>query len=302
VAGRSIAKLNAARRVVAAARRDLAAAKSVQKVTEIRNKAEGIRAYARAAKDRTLEIDAAEIHFRTTRRLGQMIAGQQATVGLAKGTAGMGRPKKGGSRKDPPKDVPTLADVGIDKHLAHGARMLAAPSEELFEKLIAEWRKQTETGNEPVTVNLLRAVRKAAKGDQLPLLDLSQFYLSGSGRKLERVRSENTLAPDWLKLGETSDKIIEIIADSIRKLKKLAARIARPDGAKKFQEEFGRMEARVTDQVAQYRLIRKLIAEMESAGIPVQPEPEPEYDTELERRGLWPPDGKKGDPDDGVPF
>jgi hypothetical protein len=58
----------------------------------------------------------------------EMIAEQKATVGLAKGVAG--RSKKGqtrGSAGVPRIDEPpTLAEAGIDKHLADRARKLSA--------------------------------------------------------------------------------------------------------------------------------------------------------------------------------
>jgi hypothetical protein len=50
-----------------------------------------------AKKNRDMEADAAEIRMRATRRLDQMRQAQKETVGLNKGTAGKGRPKKGGS-------------------------------------------------------------------------------------------------------------------------------------------------------------------------------------------------------------
>ena len=62
MSGTSLTKYETARRAVAAARHDLARAASVQEVTDIRSKAGGIRAYAKAAKDRNkrrlnLELD-----------------------------------------------------------------------------------------------------------------------------------------------------------------------------------------------------------------------------------------------------
>jgi hypothetical protein len=58
-----------------------------------------------------------------------MMAAQRATVGLAKGSQGTlaGRTSSGGAKFVPPeKPLPTLADAGIDKHLATTARKLAA--------------------------------------------------------------------------------------------------------------------------------------------------------------------------------
>jgi len=64
---------------------------------------------------------------RAERRIGELIQAQRETVGLSRGRAGKGRPKKGGSDSDPPKDDrPTLAEAGIDKRLADRARKYAA--------------------------------------------------------------------------------------------------------------------------------------------------------------------------------
>jgi hypothetical protein len=93
-----------------AACRALTAAKHVDEVKDIRDKAEAIRAYARMAKNRELEIDAAEIRGRAERRLGEVMADQPKSVG--------GRPSETGSICDP---VLSLAKVGIDKHLARSS-------------------------------------------------------------------------------------------------------------------------------------------------------------------------------------
>jgi hypothetical protein len=90
----------------------IAAAKSIDEVKGIRNKAEAIRAYARQAKNKSLEVDAAEIRVRAERRLGQMIRAQKTTAGLAP----PGPKPKIGSKKNPNTTL-TLAQIGVDKSL-----------------------------------------------------------------------------------------------------------------------------------------------------------------------------------------
>jgi hypothetical protein len=98
-----------------AACRALTAAKSVDEVKEIHDKAEALRAYARQAKNKTLEIDAAEIRIRAERKLGEI----EASAEKASGTRRLGRPRLGGSHGTPPKaETPTLAELGISKRLS----------------------------------------------------------------------------------------------------------------------------------------------------------------------------------------
>jgi hypothetical protein len=106
-------------------------AKSTDEVKEIRDKAEAMRGYARQAKNKNLEVDAAEIRMRAERRLGELITVQKETVGLNQG----GRPTKTGSNEEP-VSVPTLADAGIDKKLSSTAQKLAAVPEAQFEEKI----------------------------------------------------------------------------------------------------------------------------------------------------------------------
>jgi N6-adenosine-specific RNA methylase IME4 len=147
-----------------AACRAIAKAKSVDEVTGIRNKAEAMRAYARQAKNRELEVDAAEIRVRAERRLGELIGAQKRTIGLANGgDAQRTRFHKGTESR------PTLAQAGIDKKLSSRAQRLAAVPESRFEGLLAEWRQRVQRENERVTANLLREgeiaqARKAYEG------------------------------------------------------------------------------------------------------------------------------------------
>lgn len=152
-----------------AACRALADAKSVDDVKDIRDRSEAMRAYARQAKNKQLEVDAAEIRIRAERRLGEMIAGQKATVGLATGTRGQlsGKDTSGSSVVAPPERTrATLADAGIDKKLSARAQKMAAVPEAEFESMVGEWRDRVEAENERVTTNLLKAGEKKLARDE----------------------------------------------------------------------------------------------------------------------------------------
>ena len=100
---------------------------TVDEVDGIIARAEAVRAYAKQARNRQLELDAAEIRIRVERRVGELMQGAGRTIGKAKA----GRPSK--NRVETKPDLPpTLAEAGIDKNRAHRARTLAAvPAERL---------------------------------------------------------------------------------------------------------------------------------------------------------------------------
>lgn len=134
-----------------AACRAVAEAKSIDEVKDFRDKAEAMRAYAKQAKNKQLEIDASEIRFRAERRIGELMTAQRETVGLNSGAL------LRGSEVDPRASLPTLNEAGIDKHLADRARKYAAVPEQEFESILADRRERIETENKRVTVNLIEA-------------------------------------------------------------------------------------------------------------------------------------------------
>ncbi len=91
-----------------------------------------MRAYAHQSKNRQLEIDAAEIRIRAERRLGQLIAEQKETVGLATG----GRPMKETPAATEGVLSPTLADIGVDYKLSAHSQKVAAILEAEFEGIV----------------------------------------------------------------------------------------------------------------------------------------------------------------------
>jgi len=121
-----------------AAKVALAEAKSTDEVKKIHNIASAMKAYARQANDKQMEIDASDIRIRAERRLGEMIRAQKENEGLNEG----GRPTKTPTKKEGVS--PTLAEVGIDYKLSSRAQAMAAIPEDDFEATLAKHREEQE--------------------------------------------------------------------------------------------------------------------------------------------------------------
>jgi len=152
----------------------LADAKAVDEVRQILHVADALRAYARQAKNKALEVDAAEIRIRAERRVGELMQAQRETVGLAQG----GQPYQAtGSNLDPVNTPPTLADAGIDKHLADRARKLAAVPSAEFQAELQQWRERAQVESARVTANLIRAgEREQIRADRAAVAHLAGAY------------------------------------------------------------------------------------------------------------------------------
>ena len=148
-----------------AACRAIAECKSVDEVKSWADKAAAMQAYGRMAKDRTLEVDAAEIRIRAERRLGEMLAGEKAEGGL----------RPAATLKQGPVVVtndhgkkPTLADAGISKDLSSRAQKLAAVPEAEFEAELAAKRERDRKDGARVSAKLEQAGARALKAKQTP--------------------------------------------------------------------------------------------------------------------------------------
>jgi hypothetical protein len=112
-----------------------------------------------------------------------------AATDRAKGTAGLGRPTKGGNRALPPKNdpEPTLADLGITKRESAEAKMLSELDAlgldlEAIERPKAKERQRIRKGKQP-----------GAKSGKLPELsgdtrDAVGAAVGLSGKSYERGR------------------------------------------------------------------------------------------------------------------
>lgn len=121
-----------------AACRAISAARNVDEVKKIRDVSIAMKAYARQAKNHTMEEDAIEIRMRATRRMDQMRQDQKSTIGLNRGIRRVGTQPARDNR-------PTLAQSGIDKHLAHEGRKLGALTDREFEKAVKNARSAVGT-------------------------------------------------------------------------------------------------------------------------------------------------------------
>jgi predicted RNase H-like nuclease (RuvC/YqgF family) len=118
-----------------------------------------MQAYGRMAKDKTLEIDAAEIRIRAERRLGELLSLQKNADGFNKG----GRPAEITGTLPGPVISPTLAEAGISKNLSSRAQKLAAVPNDEFESEVSDWRERVGKENARVSARLEQKGEEAIK-------------------------------------------------------------------------------------------------------------------------------------------
>lgn len=110
-----------------AACRAIAMATTVDEVKEISNRAEALRAYARQAKNRSLELDAMQIRVRAERRLGEMLLDLRKEK-----TFKEGRPR-------------IIEDLQLNGNFAAGVQRLALVPPKEFDAGLTDWRTKAET-------------------------------------------------------------------------------------------------------------------------------------------------------------
>lgn len=181
-----------------AACRAVAEAVTIDEVKEITNRAEAARAYARQAKNRSMEIDAIEIRTRAERRLGEILLLLRKS-----GTIGQGR---GGH------DI-HLVDLGVDQNISGAAQRLAKLSSLKFDEEIANWRQTAETSRNlqiplqiyrfpTITADRQRAAARRGSKEINPR-DPFDKYRSPDGRRMV----------DW-RIGEL-DRVIDIFSRTV---------------------------------------------------------------------------------------
>ena len=176
--------------------RIIAGCANVDQVKDILDESVAMKVYARQAKNLTLEADCVAIRMRATRRLGELMQAQKATVGLAKG--GQPYQKKATGGKIPP--VATLAEAGIGKDLVKEARKLGTLAKDDFETKVEERRAQVPRGPEswaaqptkrrkmppPSLQTTWLCATQEARADFVNYIGLEDFWIAAS----EKTRRE----------------------------------------------------------------------------------------------------------------
>lgn len=198
----------------------LAEARAVDEVKDWHDKAAAMQAYGRMAKDKSLEVDAAEIRLRAERRLGELITAQKESDGLNQGAQVAGN--KPGAGQGSPAVVsddrrPTLASQGISKDLSSRAQKLAAVPAEEFEQEVGEWRERVSAENARVTTRLTKAGERAIAGkpDRTAELEAEIVTLREQVSELSAQAAE-TLADNesMAKVFEADDKVAAALAEA----------------------------------------------------------------------------------------
>lgn len=230
-----------------AACRALAQAKAVDEVKDVRDKADAMRIYAMQAKNKTLEIDAAEIRIRAERRLGEMIAQQKETVGLNRG----GNPNLT-SRDQREVGSPTLKEAGISHDLSSRAQKLAAVPEEEFEAEVGQWRDRVQVEGVRVTTRLEKAgereINKTNRSEPKP------EYVGADEDEISNLMQEMQEELETLRKIVESDDHLKAALEEIKRLKAverglqsrfngvMAEKAEAIQQAKKFQRQVERLK------------------------------------------------------------
>jgi len=190
-----------------AARTALAECKAVDEVKQWADKAAAMQAYGRMAKDKTLEIDAAEIRIRAERKLGEMLASQKEGEGLA-------RP---GPKSVVDDDrIPTLAESGISKDLSSRAQKLAAVPEEEFEAEVNDWRGRVQKEGKRVSARLEKAGEKAIQNQEKQSIDQETY---GDFDPIVELEKANKEIDRLTAIVESDDQL----AEANKEIKRLAS-------------------------------------------------------------------------------
>ena len=165
------------------AKASLASLNRVDAVKDLRDKAQAIQAYMKQSGDSLeLQNSAAEVKIRAERRIGELLAEMPKNTGAQ----GVG-PSPEALRLQSATAMPTLADMGIEKTLAHRCQKAATIPEPVFETYIQSTKEQKD--------ELTSAgVQKIAKAQELRIVKESFVNLAKSDAVVAEVSQVDAIA------------------------------------------------------------------------------------------------------------
>jgi hypothetical protein len=232
--GTLITKYNASLRM-------LQSATSIVEVKAVRDLTNVMRELAKVAQDREAERLCDELRLRATRKIGEMIAEQRRTHGLAKGAArpGVGRRGKRGSGENPHHEI-TFRDMEISKAVADQARKLARLSETEFTELVKARRDISKPAGKRTVDSLTReagikrrneaVAARIANQDQRTRTDILveeegpvPLEFGSYREKYEWLLRTNPSSPN---LPETINSVSKIVADALWRFDRMGVNVA----------------------------------------------------------------------------
>jgi DNA repair exonuclease SbcCD ATPase subunit len=230
-----------------AACRALAEAKAVDEVQDVRSKADAMRIYGMQAKNKSLEVDAAEIRIRAERRLGELLAEQKAGDGLNRGAVGHAGPGRGNKNVVVTHDrvLPTLAEAGISKDLSSRAQKLAAVPKAEFEAEVGEWRDRVQAEHARVTTRLESAgERELAKAPTArEPLDKARDHAKKQNAVIRALRAD--VAARDAEIESLKGDLAETRANAAEMADSLQAYMTAEEGVEKAAKEIKRLTAQI---------------------------------------------------------
>ena len=220
-----------------AARYALQICEQIDEVKGIRDKAAAMAAYARMAKDLDLLNWSTKLKLRGERKLGEMLAETERSVG--------GRPGKTGQGSIPVSDntVKTLEEIGLSKQQSSDFQAIAAIPEDKFEKLVEAGKTSTAAlvKASPKT----KAAAKAAKAKAGPfaaaLEESTEKKAARAPKEKPAKKEEDEFAPNLVNELERAQQTIlsqQAVVESLNK-SDLAAEVV------KWRDKFDRLEGRL---------------------------------------------------------
>jgi chromosome segregation ATPase len=221
----------------------IAQCKSIDEVKTWADKAAAMQAYQRMAKDKTLELDAAEIRIRAERRLGEMIAEQKAETGLAKPGV---KPTANSVVTHDRIEIPKLSDVGISKDLSSRAQKLAAVPAAEFEAEVGQWRERVQSEGARVSARLQAAGDRELKKEPV---EPEYTELDSLRDLVDELQAELAIARMGSEDTEEKQQAAKLIAELRQEVKNLSINLkAVKQSRDTFQNEVAELKSQINRQ------------------------------------------------------